>query len=187
MFFSDSRWFAPDGGEPESQGGVGPVSGAGRGGTAQEQDYKSENGGASVASERRDSKARVVLGAHGPETLPHPASLQQPLPKMQAGVEAKRQTAEANMELDSRDALTGDQETKIAHQAKTISDQATKIAEQDDEIKGLNQELSVAGLELSQLRETVALVMMNEKGLTLKLQACDVEEKALSAKISDLV
>ena len=99
----------------------------------------------------------------------------------------KRQTAEANMELDSRDALKGDQETKIAHQAKTISDQATKIAEQDDEIKGLNQELSVAGLELSQLRETVALVMMNEKGLTLKLQACDVEEKALSAKISDLV
>ena len=40
---------------------------------------------------------------------------------------------------------------------------------------------------MSQLRETVALMEANEKALTLKLQACDAEEKALSAKIAELV
>jgi hypothetical protein len=44
-----------------------------------------------------------------------------------------------------------------------------------------------AAPELSQLRETVALMKANEKALMLKLKACDAEEKALSAQIADLV
>ena len=109
--------------------------------------YKSDNGGASAASEARDRGARgarVMLGAHAAETQPRPASLQQPLPKKQAGVEVKRHISDPKTALDSRDALTRDledQETKIVDQAKTIAHQAARIAEQDDEIKSLNLQL----------------------------------------------
>jgi uncharacterized coiled-coil protein SlyX len=78
---------------------------------------------------------------HAAETQPRPASLQQPLPKKQAGVEVKRQISDPKMALDSRDALIRDQETKIVDQAQTIAHQAARIAEQDDEIKRLNLQL----------------------------------------------
>lgn len=89
-----------------------------------------------------------MFGAQAAETQPCPASLQQALPKMQAGVEIKRQISDAKTDLDSRDELIRDQETKIVDQAKTMADQAkkmadqaTKIAEQDHEIKSLNLQL----------------------------------------------